>query len=68
MNKGVDHECGFVLAPKGMTEQKNHIPEAYLTKLSKKVKHQAQKKLHLKKEVCILLPYESTPQYSLVVE
>jgi len=29
-NGGVDHEVGFVLAPKGMTEAKNHIKEAYV--------------------------------------
>ena len=31
INNGVDHEVGFVVAPKGMTEQKNHIKEAYVT-------------------------------------
>ena len=31
VNNGVDHEVGFVVAPKGMTEQKSHIKEAYVT-------------------------------------
>lgn len=30
MNNGVDHEVGFVLAPKGKTDQANHIKEAYV--------------------------------------
>jgi len=29
-NNGVDHEVGFVLAPKGKTDQANHIKEAYV--------------------------------------
>jgi len=29
-NNGVDHEVGFVLAPKGKTDQPNHIKEAYV--------------------------------------
>ena len=30
VNNGVDHEVGFVLAPKGKTDQPNHIKEAYV--------------------------------------
>jgi len=30
-NKGVDHEVGFVLAPKGKTDTANHIKAAYVT-------------------------------------
>lgn len=29
-NKGVDHEVGFVLAPKGKTDAANHIKDAYV--------------------------------------
>jgi plastocyanin len=29
-NQGVDHEVGFVLAPKGKTDPANHIKEAYV--------------------------------------
>ncbi len=29
-NNGVDHEVGFVVAPKGKTDQPNHIKEAYV--------------------------------------
>jgi len=31
VNNGVDHEVGFVLAPKGKTDAANHIKEAYVT-------------------------------------
>gem|GEM_PF-452121 len=31
INKGVDHEVGFVLAPKGKTDAANHIKAAYVT-------------------------------------
>ena len=70
MNKGVDHECGFVLAPKGMTEQKNHIPEAYLTKTIKEGETSSSKfEVTLKKgEYVYFCPMNPTPQYSLVVE
>jgi len=30
VNDGVDHEVGFVLAPKGKTDQMGHIKEAYV--------------------------------------
>lgn len=30
-NKGVDHEVGFVLVPRGKTEAADHIKEAYVT-------------------------------------
>jgi hypothetical protein len=30
VNKDVDHEVGFVLAPKGKTDPANHIKEAYV--------------------------------------
>ena len=30
INNGVDHEVGFVVAPKGKTDQANHIKEAYV--------------------------------------
>ena len=30
-NHGVDHEVGFVLAPKGKTDQANHIKAAYVS-------------------------------------
>lgn len=30
INNGVDHEVGFVLAPKGKTDAPNHIKEAYV--------------------------------------
>ncbi len=32
-NEGVDKDLGFVIAPKGMTDQANHIPEAYVKSL-----------------------------------
>lgn len=31
-NNGVDHKVGFVIAPKGMTDQAHHIKEAYVKK------------------------------------
>ena len=43
-NNGIDHEVGFVVAPKGKTDAANHIKEAYVQKTIKngetlKLKH-----------------------------
>lgn len=69
MNKGVDHECGFVVAPMGKTDQKNHIPEAYLMKTIKNGETSKSKEVALTKgEYVYFCPMNPTPQYKLIVE
>ncbi len=68
-NKDVDHEVGFVLAPKGKTDQANHIKSAYVkapvatgsTSLTNKV-------VLTKGEYVYFCPLNPTPEYSLVVK
>ena len=68
-NKGVDHECGFVIAPKGNTEQAHHIQEAYLSKTIKDGETAKSKEVVLKKgEYVYFCPMNPTPQYTLHVE
>lgn len=68
-NKGVDKELGFVLAPKGKTEQKDHIPEAYLQKTILKGETSTSKEVTLAKgEYQYFCPLNPTPLYTLVVE
>lgn len=68
-NAGVDHEVGFVLAPKGKTTQKDHIKNAYVTSLVKTNKKSTSKKVTLKKgEYVYFCPLNPTPQYTLIVK
>ena len=68
-NQGVDHEIGFVLAPKGKTEQENHIKNAYLTKTPKNGETATSKPVTLTKgENVYFCPLNPTPQYTLTVE
>jgi len=68
-NKDVDHEVGFVLAPKGKTDQENHIKAAYVkapvatgsTSLTNEV-------VLTKGEYVYFCPLNPTPHYNLVVK
>lgn len=68
-NNGVEKELGFVIAPKGMTEQKDHIPEAYLQKTIQNGETAKSKEVSLKKgEYQYFCPLNPTPLYTLIVE
>lgn len=68
-NKNVGHDVGFVLAPKGKTDQKHHIKNAYVTSLVKNNKKSTSKKVALKKgEYVYFCPLNPTPQYTLLVK
>lgn len=68
-NKGVGHDVGFVLAPKGKVEAKDHIKNAYVTSLVKNNAKSTSKKVSLKKgEYVYFCPLNPTPQYTLKVE
>jgi plastocyanin len=68
-NNGVDHELGFVLAPKGKTEQKYHIKEAYVTKPVKEGMTSMTKVVDLKAgEYVYFCPLNPTKEYSLTVK
>lgn len=68
-NNGVGHDVGFVLAPKGMTDEAHHIKEAYVTSLVKTNSKSTTKKVKLKKgEYVYFCPLNPTPQYTLIVE
>jgi len=69
MNNGVDHEVGFVIAPKGMTEQKDHVQAAYLTKTVKDGKSSSSGTVTLTAgEYVYFCPMNPTPQYYLTVK
>lgn len=68
-NAGVDHEVGFVLAPKGKDGAENHIKEAYVTAVVPTNEKGHSKKVTLTKgEYVYFCPLNPTPQYKLVVE
>lgn len=68
-NVGVDHEVGFVLAPKGKTDAKNHIKEAYVTaRVAKNTKEQSNEVSLKKGEYVYFCPLNPTPQYTLIVQ
>jgi uncharacterized cupredoxin-like copper-binding protein len=68
-NKGVDHEVGFVVAPKGKTEQKDHIKRAYVTKTVKKGDTQMSNEVILEAgEYVFFCPMNPTPHYSITVK
>lgn len=69
MNKGVDHEVGFVVAPKGKTEQKDHIKNAYVQEMIADGKSSTSKEVVLEKgEYVFFCPMNPTPHYSIVVQ
>jgi len=68
-NKNVGHDVGFVLAPKGNTDEKHHIKEAYVTSLVKNNSKSNTKEVTLAKgEYVYFCPLNPTPQYTLKVE
>jgi hypothetical protein len=68
-NTGVDHEVGFVIAPKGKTEQENHITSAYVQKTIKDGESSTSQEVKLTKgEYVYFCPMNPTPLYTLVVE
>ena len=68
-NNGVDHEVGFVLAPKGQTDQENHIQEAYVQKTINNGETSRSKEVTLQKgEYVFFCPLNPTPHYEIVVK
>ena len=68
-NSGVDHEVGFVIAPKGKTDQEHHIPEAYLSKTITDGETAASQEVTLEEgEYVYFCPMNPTPQYALTVK
>ncbi|MEM9856105.1 MAG: cupredoxin domain-containing protein [Bacteroidota bacterium] len=68
-NKGVDHKVGFVVAPEGKTDQKNHVSEAYLAKTIKNGESAQSKVVTLEKgEYVYFCPLNPIPQYKIIVE
>jgi len=68
-NNGVDHEVGFVIAPKGKTDQANHIKEGYVTETIKDGKTSSTQVVTLAKgEYVYFCPLNPTPQYSITVK
>lgn len=67
-NNGVDHKVGFVLAPEGKTDAKNHIKEAYVKKPVVDGSASESNAVTLKKgEYVYFCPMNPTPQYKLKV-
>ncbi|WP_027419336.1 cupredoxin domain-containing protein [Crocinitomix catalasitica] len=68
-NKDVDHELGFVLAPKGKTEPENHIKAAYVTKTVATNTTGYSNHVKLEKgEYVYFCPLNPTPEYTLIVK
>ena len=69
VNNGVDHEVGFVLAPKGKTDQPNHIKEAYVKAPVKDGSSSMTNIVSLTPgEYVYFCPLNPTKEYSLVVK
>ncbi len=68
-NAGVDHEVGFVVAPKGKTDADNHITNAYLTKTINDGETGRSKEVVLEAgEYVYWCPLNPTPQYKITVK
>ena len=68
-NVGVDHEVGFVIAPKGKAAQKHHIKDGYVQKTIKDGESSLTQKVTLKKgEYIYFCPLNPTEQYRLTVK
>ena len=70
-NNDVGTDVGFVLVPAGAdaTDAKNHIKEAYVTKVVATGTTGTSKEVMLKKgEYNYFCPLNKTPQYKLIVE
>ena len=69
VNNGIDHAVGFVVAPKGKTEQENHISAAYLTNTIEDGQTATSNVVTLEKgEYVYFCPLNPTPQYAITVE
>ena len=67
-NNGVGHDVGFVIAPKGKTDQANHIKNAYVQEMVKDGKTESSKEVTLAKgEYVYFCPMNPTPQYTITV-
>ena len=67
-NSGIDHEVGFVLAPKGKTDAANHIKNAYVTKtVATDTKQKSNSVTLTKGEYVYFCPMNPTPEYTLIV-
>ena len=68
-NKGVDHAVGFVIAPKGKTDQDHHVQAAYLSKTIEDGESAKSGEVTLEKgEYVYFCPLNPTPQYKIMVE
>ena len=68
-NNGVDHEVGFVIAPKGKTDQAHHIKEAYVKETIKNGKSSETSVVTLAKgKYVYFCPLNPTPQYTIEVQ
>ncbi|MFK7933036.1 MAG: hypothetical protein AB8G22_05960 [Saprospiraceae bacterium] len=68
-NNGVDHEVGFVLAPKGKTDPANHIKEAYVSAPVKDGTTSLTKVVSLTAgDYVYFCPLNPTEQYDLIVK
>ena len=68
-NNGVDHEVGFVIAPKGKTDQAHHIKEAYVKETIKNGNSSETSVVTLAKgKYVYFCPLNPTPQYSIEVQ
>lgn len=68
-NNGVDHEVGFVIAPKGMTDQEHHIKEGYVKEAVKDGKTSTSNIVKLAPgEYVYFCPLNPTPQYTITVK
>ncbi len=69
MNNGVDHEVGFVIAPKGKSEMKDHIKTGYLSETIKSGKKASSGEVKLKAgEYVYFCPMNPTPEYIITVK
>jgi len=69
VNKSVDHEVGFVLAPKGKTDAANHIKAAYVTAPVKEGTSSMTNIVNLTPgEYVYFCPLNPTEQYELTVK
>ena len=68
-NNGVSHDVGFVIAPKGKTDQANHIKAAYVTKPVKDGMSSMTNVVSLEEgEYVYFCPLNKTEHYELVVK
>ena len=68
-NKGVDHAVGFVIAPKGKTDQADHIQSSYLGSTIKDGEKASSGVVTLEPgEYVYFCPLNPTPLYTIVVE